>query len=78
MKRLTAILTVLSLFALSAPVAADEGIDTKKPNQPTINWTWGDGTSSTSTAKTNIKAVKGKNIKKATKECTKKPCDYIK
>lgn len=78
MKRLIAVLAVLSIFALSAPVAADEGIDTKKTKQPTVNFTWGDGTCSTTDKKTNVKAVKGKNIKKEGKSCTKKPSDYIK
>ncbi len=77
MKRLIAILAVLPLFALSAPVAADEGIDTKKTKPPTINYTWGSGTNSTKQS-ANIKAVKGQNIKKAGKSCTKKPSDYIK
>ena len=77
MKRLISVLAVLSLFALSAPAVADVGIDTKKTNQPTINWTWGSGKSSTSTTKTNVKAVKGQNIKNAGKG-SKKPSDYIK
>ncbi len=77
MKRLIAVLAVLSIFALSAPVTADEGIDTKKTKQPAINYTWGSGTNSTKQS-ANIKAVRGQNVKKAGKSCTKKPCDYIK
>lgn len=76
MKRLISVLAVLSLFALSAPAGADEGIDTKKTKQPTINYTWGSGTNSTKQS-ANIKAVKGQSIKKAAKG-GKKPSDYIK
>lgn len=80
MKRLIAVLAILSLFVSSYAQAASKEVKGKKSTAtgPTINYTWGSGTNSTSTAKTNIKAVKGKNIKKAGKGGTKKPSDYIK
>ena len=78
MKRLTVVLAVLSVFALSAPVVADVGVDTKKTNQPTVNFTWGDKTCPASATKADVKAAKGQNIKKAAKGENKKPCDYIK
>jgi len=78
MKRLIAVLAVLSIFALSAPVAADEGIDIKKTNQPAVNFTWGRGKCSTLDGKTYEKPEKCKNIKKAKEGCTKNPDDYIK
>lgn len=79
MKRLIAVLAVLLFFASSfIPAIADEGIDTKKKSQPTINYTWGSGTNSTLPVKKNVKAIKGQNIKNVRKGCDKKPCDYIK
>ncbi|MDP3786070.1 MAG: hypothetical protein Q8R05_00720 [Candidatus Omnitrophota bacterium] len=79
MKRLIAVLVVLSLFVSSAAQAASKEVKGKKTTTagPTINYTWGSGTNSTSTAKTNVKAVKGQNIKNAGKG-SKKPSDYIK
>jgi hypothetical protein len=78
MKRLIAVLAVLSIFALSAPVSADEGIDAKKTNQPAVNFTWDGGKCSTSEDKTDEKPEKRENIKKAKKDCVKNPDDYIK
>jgi hypothetical protein len=78
MKRLIAVLAVLSIFALSAPVSADEGFDAKKDKQPAVNFTWGGGTCSTSDDKTGEKPKERKNIKKAKEDCVKNPGDYIK
>lgn len=78
MKSLIAVLAVLSIFALSSPVTADVGIDTKKTKQPAVNFTWGDGTCSAKSGKANTKEAKGQNINDAVKSKTKKACDYIK
>lgn len=80
MKRVIIVLAILSLFVSSYAQAASKEVKGKKTatTGPAINYTWGSGTNSTSTAKTNVKAVKGKNIKKAGKSGTKKPSGYIK
>lgn len=78
MKRLIAVLAVLSIFALSAPVAADVGVDTKKTKQPAVNFTWGRGKCLTPDGKICEKPEKCKNIKKAKEACVKNPDDYIK
>jgi hypothetical protein len=80
MKRLIVILAVLSLFAASSAQAASKEVKGNKAAAagPEINWTWGDGTASTSKSKTNVKAVKGKNIKKVKESYGTKSCDYIK
>lgn len=78
MKRLIAVLAVLSIFALFAPVKADEGVDAEKANQPAVNFTWGRGKCLTRDGKICTKPEKCKNIKKAKEDCVKNPDDYIK
>ncbi len=80
MKRVIIVLVILSLFVSSYAQAASKEVKGKKTatTGPAINYTWGSGTNSTSTAKTNIKGAKGKNIKKEGKSCPKKSCDHIK